>query len=132
MNRFASLVVSLVWIGSLAGCAGSGGGSAGWSHLGTRTVDARHDRDEIHVGEGKGAFTRIRIEVSGSACEMSNVVVHFANGGTFSPETRLVFRKGEASRVIDLPGAARNITKVVFRYGNLPRGGRARVSLHGK
>jgi hypothetical protein len=33
--------------------------------------------------------------------------------------------------VIDLPGGARVIRRVEFRYGNLPGGGRARVELWG-
>jgi hypothetical protein len=31
--------------------------------------------------------------------------------------------------VIDLPGGARSIKKVEFRYGNLPGGGRAQLEL---
>lgn len=37
--------------------------------------------------------------------------------------------KGEASRVIDLPGAKRAIKRVDFNYANLPGGGRAQVEV---
>jgi hypothetical protein len=41
----------------------------------------------------------------------------------FAPNTK--------TRVIDLPGGARVIRRVEFRYGNLPGGGRAQVELWG-
>lgn len=104
----------------------------GWELLGQRTVQGRVDRDEIAVGRRDGRFGRIRFEVSGSAMELYDVVVVFANGDRFSPRVRLVFAEDSWSRTIDLPGGARVIRRVTFRYGNLPRGGRARVSLFGR
>jgi hypothetical protein len=44
----------------------------------------------------------------------------------------LIFKNGETSRVIDLPGDKRTIKKVEFKYANLPGGGRAQVELWGK
>lgn len=106
--------------------------AADWQHLGTRTVQGGADRDVIHVTLSEGRFRRIRFDVSGSALEMFNIVITFANDETFSPDTRLVFGRRGDSRTIDLPGGARVIRKIAFRYGNLPRGGRARVSAFGK
>jgi hypothetical protein len=103
--------------------------AAGWKLLGKRTAQGQADVDEIPVTYRDGTFTKVKLEVTGSRLEMSNVVIFFANGETFSPDTRLVFGKGTQSRVIDLPGASRVIQKVRFRYGNLPGGGRATVAL---
>ena len=100
-----------------------------WSKLGERWVDGAHDRDVIPVGERRGAYRRIMIVVEHSALEMDDVVVRFADGGAFSPQTRHVFAANTRSHVIDLPGSWRAIQSVEFRYGNLPGGGRAQAEL---
>ncbi len=104
-------------------------GEPGWQPLGSRTVHGRNDHDTIKVGSTGTQVSKLRFEVKGSALEMYNVVVVFGNGSKFSPDTRLVFSKGEESRVIDLPGETRNIKEIKFHYGNLPRGGKAHVKI---
>jgi hypothetical protein len=105
--------------------------NAGWERLGERWVNGRVDRDIIHVGRKEGRFHRLQILVESSALEMYDVLVVFGDGSTYSPQTRLVFEPNTRTRVIDLPGGARVIRRVEFRYGNLPGGGRARVELWG-
>lgn len=101
----------------------------GWNKLGECAVDGKGDKDKIHVGLRDGSFTRMMLVVEHSALEMWDVEVQFGDGSKWSPQTRLVFGQSSRSRVIDLPGAARFIKKVEFRYGNLPGGGRAQVEL---
>lgn len=117
----------------LSACAGGRAGSAGgpWQLLGERTVHGKFDKDVIEVGAREGTFQRIEVRVKGSALEMYDIKVVFGDGTDFHPETRLVFGRGAGSRVIDLPGNQRIVRRVEFRYGNLPRGGRARVRLFG-
>lgn len=105
--------------------------SPGWVELGERWVNGAVDRDVIHVGRAEGRFTRLQVVVENSALEMFDMAIVFGNGEVYSPQTRLVFAQGTTTRVIDLPGGARNIRRVEFRYGNLPGGGRARVALFG-
>jgi hypothetical protein len=100
-----------------------------WDKLGERWVEGRVDRDTIKVGKKDGAFVAFALVVEHSAVEVFDVVVTFGDGSTWSPNTRLVFGAGTTSRVIDLPGDARFIKKVEFRYGNLPGGGKAQVEL---
>ena len=69
--------------------------------------------------------------VEHSAVELFDVVIVFGNGEVFSPGTRLIFGQGATSREIDLPGNARHIDRVEFRYGNLPGGGRAQIEVWG-
>jgi hypothetical protein len=129
-----SLRVLVIAVAGLAvfSCSSAVVAGAGWQRLGERTVNGRRDIDTIKVGAKKGEFRRIRFDVSGSAMDMHNIVVHFANGEKFSPETRYTFGKGENSRSIDLPGGGRKIEKVVFKYSNLRGGGRAQVTLFGE
>ncbi len=102
-----------------------------WEKLGERHVDAKADKDVIHVGRDDGAFTAIQIQVDGSALAMFEIKVVFGNGETFEPNTRVVFSKDSRSRVIDLPGNKRVIKRVEFKYRDLPGGGKAKVELWG-
>ena len=100
-----------------------------WTMLGERSVDGVRDRDVIEVGAREGRYRRIMLVVENSALELHDVVVTFGNGTHFEPHTRHVFGPETRSSVIDLPGDARVIRSVEFRYGNLPGGGRARMEL---
>jgi hypothetical protein len=102
-----------------------------WDKLGERWVNGQSDSDLIRVGRADGRFRKIQLVVEHSALELFDVVVVFGDGTRFSPGTRLVFGPGSTSRVIDLPGNARVIRHVEFRYGNLPGGGRAQIELWG-
>lgn len=100
-----------------------------WVMLGERWVEGTHDRDIIQVGAREGRFRRIMIVVEHSPLEMYDVVVYFHDGTAFEPRTRHIFAAETRSHVIDLPGDRRIITRVEFRYGNLPGGGRAHAQL---
>lgn len=105
--------------------------SSDWDKLGERKVDGKRDRDVIKVGKKDGRFRAIAIVVEQSDVELYDVIVTFGDGTSFSPPTRLTFAEDSRSRVIDLPGDARVIRKVEFRYGNLAGGGKAQVELWG-
>lgn len=103
-----------------------------WQGLGQREVDGHYDHDRINVGADEGTFTKLELKVQDSDLVMFDVKVTFGNDEVFSPPTRFVFDESSRSRVIDLPGEARKIKHVDFRYGNLPGSGQARVQLRGK
>jgi hypothetical protein len=108
------------------------GAPGDWTRLGERRVDGAHDRDVIDVGSREGRFRKIMIVVEKSPVELHDIVVNFADGGHFSPATRLVLEPASRTGVIDLPGNERVIRNVEFRYGNLPGGGRSEVQLWGR
>ncbi len=101
----------------------------GWTRLGERWVNGGADHDTIHVGAIEGRFTAIALRVEHSALQLFDITITFGDGTTYSPGTRLVFAEDTASRTIDLPGGARVIRRVDFRYANLPGGGRAQLEL---
>ncbi len=101
-----------------------------WDKLGERWVDSRGDRDVIPVMRHE-RYSRIKLVVEHSAVELYDVVIHFGNGETYVPGTRLIFGQGTTSRDIDLPGGLRHIERIELRYGNLPGGGRAQVEVWG-
>ncbi|HVR61670.1 MAG TPA: hypothetical protein VMU50_07205 [Polyangia bacterium] len=100
-----------------------------WLMLGERWVEGTHDHDVIHVGAREGRFHRIMIVVEHSPLEMYDVAVYFGDGTVFAPRTRHVFAAETRSHVIELPGDRRVISRVEFRYGNLPGSGRAHAQL---
>ena len=87
-----------------------------WEKLGERRVNFLVDRDEIQVGVFDGFFDALRIKVKTGSINMHRMIVHFQNGQTTEIELRNNFRAGSESRVIDLPGNNRIISKVVFWY----------------
>ncbi len=104
----------------------------GWVMLGESTVNGNVDRDKVKIGNAAGTFSRLTFVVLDSDLEMDDVAVNFVGGGkAFSPNIRQAFRENTRTRVIDLPGAARSLASVQFRYRNLPGGGRARVQVWG-
>ncbi len=114
------------------GDAGAGVDVRGWERIGARQVSFRAERDVIS-GAGDGRFRALLLVVQGGDLEMFDVTVRFGNGETWSPATRLAFAEGSRSRVLDLPGEARAIRTVSFRYRSTVRGGtRATVSVYGR
>ena len=106
----------------------------GWTHMGANEVDFRSDHDVIRL-EGPRRFNTILIAVEGADVEMSRVMVNFANGEHFDPNVRLMFEGNSRSRLIDLPGDARDIRNIEFSYNTLRRGGNAEkaiVHVYGK
>ena len=104
-----------------------------WEKLGQRKVNFKADRDEIGVGRFEGFFTALQIKVEKGPINMHKMVVHFRNGQTQEIELKNNFVAGDQSRVIDLPGNSRIITKVVFWYDTKNfAGSKAVVELWGR
>lgn len=104
----------------------------GWEKLGQRMVNGKADRDRIVVGRSEGRFRRVVIVVENSSLEMYDMDIEFTDGSRYSPKLRHKFAKNSRSQVIDLPGGARTIRSVTFKYGNLRGGGAARIELWGR
>ncbi|MBK8206863.1 MAG: hypothetical protein IPK87_08690 [Planctomycetes bacterium] len=106
----------------------------GWKHLGTRVVDFAKDTDVIIVGESKGKFTAFMVEVEDGDLEMSDITVTFGNSKQHSVETRLNFDENSRTRKIDLPGEARTLERLAFKYKSVKGGrdGKATVNVYGK
>jgi hypothetical protein len=104
----------------------------GWTLLGSQTVEGKRDKDVFPVGKKGGKIDRIMLVVKDSDLEMNDFVVFLDGGQKFEPKMQYVFREGQRTRSIDLPGNDRYIQKINVRYSNLPGGGKARVEIYGK
>jgi len=103
-----------------------------WQLLGRTQVSLAIEKDVIEVGAREGPFNAIRIEVENGDLEMYNIRVIFGNGTDWSPNTRISFREGSRSRMIDLPGEARVIRRIEFWYRSRLRSGQATVAVFGR
>ncbi|HEY6180536.1 MAG TPA: hypothetical protein VIX73_39105 [Kofleriaceae bacterium] len=104
----------------------------GFVFLGERTVNGGVDHDVIGVGRQDGRFHELMVVVERAPVEIFDMVVTFGNNERYEPHMRLVFGRDTTSRNIDLPGGARIIKRVDFRYGNLVAGAQAKVELWGR
>ena len=136
MNRFrifGTLAIAVLFAGVTLLAPGSADAKALWSNLGSRKVSFKKDKDIIPVTVKAGTFNAIKVKVSGGAIEMRDIRITFGNGSSYSPKVRAIFKKKSGSRVIDLPGDARVIRKVEFKYSRLgKRGNNAKVTLYGR
>jgi hypothetical protein len=87
-----------------------------WTILGVKKVQFKGELDEIYVGKSQGSFRGIKLKVDGAGVHFRKVVVVFGNGQRFEAPMRDNIEAGGQTRVIDLPGRARIIQKIVFAY----------------
>lgn len=105
----------------------------GFKHLASRTVDFGRDTDVMVIGDSHGAFKSLTIEVEDGELEMHDITITFGNGKQHSPEVKHEFKEGSRSRVIDLPGEARIVERITFKYRSSKlREGKAVVNVYGK
>jgi len=104
-----------------------------WEYLGLRKVNKSFDRDEILVTAAEGSFNALKLQVKYRAITMYDMKVHYRNGSVEDIKLRVHIPAGGESRVIDLRGGNRVISKVVFRYETkADRGKRAELRLFGR
>jgi len=90
--------------------------AANWVFLGERVVADRVDHDVIAVTGARGSFSALKLVVRRRPVHFLDMKVHFANGSVQDVSLRTVIPAGGESRVIDLSGEDRTITRVEFWY----------------
>jgi hypothetical protein len=101
--------------------------------LGERMVNFKADHDVIGAGAYSGVFRSLYFAVEKNDVELFNVVVVYGNGEREKFDTRLIFREGSRSRVLDFHGGKRIIKSIQFTYRTVGTWaeGRARVVVYG-
>jgi len=105
----------------------------GWFFLGDKAVGFGVDHDVIHFGNWKDDVRQVKIRVTDGPLKMYSMKIYFDNGGVQDVELRNRFAQGSESRVIDLDGGLRHLSKIEFWYetkGFLR--GKSRVAVWGK
>lgn len=128
MKQIISIIMLILLSFSHPSVAGL---SDGWQQLGKERVNAIKEYDEMRLAS-KGFIKQLAIEVRGSAVYFESVSVHLGDGQVMDIPIRSLIKAGERSRVIDLPGTARIINKVVFVHQKLRENIKAEVVLWGR
>lgn len=104
-----------------------------WFFLEDKKVGFGVDHDVIHFGNWKDDVRQIKLKVTDGPLRMYNMIIHFDNGSTQSVELRNKFNAGTESRIIDMDGGLRHLTKIEFWYET--RGfarGKSRIAVWGR
>lgn len=104
-----------------------------WFFLADKNVSFGVDHDVILFGNWKDDVRQLKLRVTDGPLKMYKMKVHFDNGSVQEIELRNRFAQGSESRVIDLDGGLRHLSKIEFWYetkGFLR--GRSRVAVWGR
>ena len=104
-----------------------------WFFLGDKTVGFGVDHDVIHFGNWKDDVRQIKLRITDGPMKMFNMKIHFDNGSVQDVALRNRFTQGSESRVIDLDGGLRHLSKIEFWYETKGFArGRSRVAIWGR
>ena len=104
-----------------------------WFYLGDKNVSFGSDHDVLNFGNWKDDVRQIKLKVTDGPLKMYKMIIHFDNGTKQNVELRNRFVQGSESRVIDMDGGLRHLTKIEFWYetkGYLR--GKSRMAVWGK
>ncbi len=104
-----------------------------WKFIADKWVSWGVDHDVILMGNVNDDFRQLKLKVTDGPLKMYDMKVHFDNGEVQDISIRTLIRQGGESRVIDLNGGLRHLSKIEFWYetkGFLR--GKARVAVWGR
>ena len=104
-----------------------------WKFIADKKVSWGVDHDVIYTGNVNDDFRQLRLKVTDGPLKMYDMKVYFDNGEVQDVSIRFQIRQGGESRVIDLDGGLRHLSKIEFWYET--KGfmkGRARIAVWGK
>jgi hypothetical protein len=104
-----------------------------WFFLEDKKVGFGVDHDVIHFGNWKDDVRQLKLKVTDGPLKMYNMKIYFDNGSVQNVELRNRFAQGSESRVIDMDGGLRHLTKIEFWYET--KGfvrGRSKISVWGR
>ena len=104
-----------------------------WFFMEDKNVGFGTDHDVIHFGNWKDDVRQIKLKVTDGPLKMYSMKIHFDNGTVQNVELRNRFAQGSESRIIDMDGGLRHLSKIEFWYetkGFLR--GKSRVAVWGR
>lgn len=91
----------------------------GGEFLGRRQVNFAVERDTLVFPAGTRPLRRLLVVVRMNDLEIYGIRIAFENGADFEIDYRGKFIANRDSQVFDLPGGARRIRRIDFRYRSL-------------
>jgi len=87
-----------------------------WEMLGAKKINKSFERDVISVTATEGTFNALKFKVKYRPVTIYDMKVYYGNGAVEDIKIRHHVQAGGESRIINLRGRNRVISKVVFRY----------------
>lgn len=115
---FSTMIVAIFAFGSAFTPAKKAGTvrPGDWFFLEDKKVGFGVDHDVIHFGNWKDDVRQIKLRVTDGPLKMYSMKVYFDNGTVQDVELRNRFAQGSESRVIDMDGGLRHLSKIEFWY----------------
>lgn len=132
-NVVVKIQCLLIGVLFLMSCGSSRPVDEGWKFIADKWVTFGVDRDVIHFSNVRDEFSKLVVRVTDAPLRMYDMKVYFDNGDVQDVSLRAVIKQGGQSRIIDLNGGLRRLSKIEFWYetrGHMK--GRARVAVWGK
>jgi hypothetical protein len=104
-----------------------------WYFLGEKSVGFGVDHDVINFGNWKDDVRQIKLKITDGPLRMYDMKIFFDNGTEQDVPLRARFAQGSESRVIDMNGGLRHLSRIEFTYET--KGfmhGHAHVSAYGR
>jgi hypothetical protein len=92
-----------------------------WKVVGRKVVDYRPEIDIIPVTAFKGSFKKLKLFVRGGDVHFRDMKIFYRNGEVQDVPLRMIIPAGGESRVIDLNGRERIITRIQLIYDTTNR-----------
>lgn len=133
LTKFFSSIIMVAVFAVSSSFTSSTSHAGEWFFLGDKKVGFGVDHDVIHFGNWKDDVRQIKLKVTDGPLRMYTMKIHFDNGSIQSVELRNRFAQGSESRVIDLEGGLRHLSKIEFWYETKGfRNGRSRIAVWGR
>ena len=131
MKNFKAMASSVILL-SLLSCVPNVV-PAGWNFLGKRQVNLGVDHDTVAIPPGARTLSRLLIVVRMNDLELYDMKITFESGDVYDAPFRGRFLANRDTQIVDLPGGARRVRRIDFRYRSLLRTARrAEVEIWGK
>ncbi|CAN5546642.1 hypothetical protein BH11BAC1_BH11BAC1_05780 [soil metagenome] len=95
----------------------------GWHRIGETTVSFTKEKDVIAV-MGADRYAKIKFKVMEAGIIIDNLTISFEDGTSKDVALKSTFAEGQESRVIDVPGAEKDIARIAFVYRTIPNQGK--------
>ncbi|MER3497522.1 MAG: hypothetical protein C4308_02210 [Chitinophagaceae bacterium] len=104
-----------------------------WKFIADKWVSFSVEHDVILFGDLRDDFRQLQLRITDGPLKMYDMKIYFDNGEVQDVQLRKHFSQGSSSRVIDLNGGLRHLSKIEFWYETKGFGkGRSKVAVWGR
>ena len=96
---------------------------AGWHRITHTIVSFKKERDEVAV-LGANRYAKLKFKVTDAGIEITEMTLKYKDGTEKVVAVNSSFKEGQESRIIDLPGSEKVVTKIGFVYKSVPNQGK--------